>query len=61
MSYKLIIVESPEKAKVISTFLGNEFRVVASKGHVVDLPQKEYGIKKESNRFVAGYEPSPAS
>ena len=41
---KLIIVESPHKAKTIAKYLGSGYRVVASKGHVSDLPQKTMGI-----------------
>ncbi len=44
---KLIIVESPHKAKTIQKYLGNEAAVMASKGHVCDLPQRSLGIDIE--------------
>jgi len=43
----LIIVESPHKAQTIQKYLGNEAVVMASKGHVCDLPQKSLGIDIE--------------
>lgn len=46
---KLIIVESPHKAKTISKYLGSGYRVVASKGHVSDLPQKTMGVDVNNN------------
>ena len=41
---KLVIVESPHKAKTIAKYLGKEYHVLASAGHVSDLPQKSLGI-----------------
>ncbi len=40
----LIIVESPAKARTIGNFLGKEYKVVASKGHIRDLPKNAFGI-----------------
>lgn len=54
----LVIVESPAKAKTIKTFLGKAYYVVASKGHIRDLPKKSFGIKIEGNRVLAKYEES---
>ena len=44
MSTKLVIVESPAKAKTIQKFLGKTYKVVASNGHVRDLPKSTMGI-----------------
>lgn len=41
---KLIILESPSKAKTVQKYLGNDWRVMASKGHVRDLPKSTLGI-----------------
>ena len=44
---KLVIVESPSKAKTIKKYLGSGFEVMASKGHVRDLPKSKLGIDVE--------------
>ena len=46
---KLIIVESPMKARTISQFLGSNFKVESSYGHVRDLPEKKLGIDLEKD------------
>ncbi len=45
----LVIVESPAKGKTIKNILGEDFKVLASFGHVRDLPQKELGIDTKNN------------
>jgi DNA topoisomerase-1 len=52
MSDTLVIVESPAKAKTIGKFLGSKFKVVASNGHVRDLPKSQIGVKIDQ-----GFEP----
>jgi DNA topoisomerase-1 len=47
MSKRLVVVESPAKAKTIRGILGPEYRVVASMGHVRDLPRKALGVDVE--------------
>ncbi len=43
----LVIVESPAKAKTINRYLGSDFTVKASMGHIIDLPAKEFGVDIE--------------
>lgn len=57
---KLVIVESPTKAKTLSKFLGKDYTVDASMGHIRDLPKKKLGVDVEHN-FEPEYEiPSKA-
>ena len=49
MAKNLVIVESPAKAKTISRFLGRDYKVVASMGHVRDLPKSKMGIETEKD------------
>lgn len=51
-AYKLVIVESPAKARTISKFLGKTYKVEASNGHVRDLPKSQLGVDVEH-----GFEP----
>ncbi len=50
----LVIVESPHKAANIKTFLGSGYKVIASKGHICDLPKSTLGVDIENN-FEAHY------
>lgn len=52
MAKSLVILESPNKIKAYQTFLGSDFKVIASKGHVKDLPKQHLGIDVEN-----GFEP----
>ncbi|UUW10921.1 type I DNA topoisomerase [Flavobacterium plurextorum] len=58
MAKNLVIVESPAKAKTIEKFLGSDFQVESSYGHIADLPSKEIGVDVE-NGFKPKYEVSP--
>lgn len=49
MSEMLVIVESPAKAKTIGKFLGSKYKVVASNGHVRDLPKSQLGVDVDNN------------
>ncbi len=55
----LVIVESPAKARTISKFLGKNFSVVSSMGHIIDLPKKKLGIEIE-NDYKADFVVIPA-
>jgi DNA topoisomerase-1 len=58
MARSLVIVESPAKAKTINKYLGRNYTVKASYGHVMDLPKKELGINIKKG-FEPTYEVSP--
>jgi DNA topoisomerase-1 len=58
MPKSLVIVESPSKAKTINKYLGREYQVVASVGHIKDLPKKGLGVDLENN-FEPTYEVMP--
>ena len=49
MAKNLVIVESPAKAKTIEKFLGKDFKVASSFGHIADLPSNELGVAVESD------------
>lgn len=49
MAKNLVIVESPAKAKTIKKFLGSSYEVIASNGHIRDLPKSQMGIDVENN------------
>ena len=57
MAKNLVIVESPAKAKTIEKFLGKDFKVESSFGHIADLPSKELGVDVDGN-FKPKYEVS---
>ena len=54
MSKPLVIVESPTKEKTLKKYLGNQYKVASTVGHIKDLPQKEFGIDVQ-NRFAPKY------
>jgi DNA topoisomerase I len=59
MAKALVIVESPAKAKTINKYLGRDFKVVASMGHVRDLPKSKLGVDVDAG-FEPDYEIIPA-
>src|ERR1700681_2932891 len=56
MAKALVIVESPEKAKTINKYLGRDYKVMASMGHVRDLPKSKLGVDVDEG-FAPTYEP----
>ena len=56
MAKNLVIVESPAKVKTIKKFLGSNYEVLASQGHVRDLPKSQLGFDAEHD-----YEPKYSS
>jgi DNA topoisomerase-1 len=58
MAKALVVVESPSKAKTINKYLGSDFNVIASVGHIKDLPKKGIGIDFDNN-FEPTYETIP--
>src|ERR1700745_1131667 len=54
MARSLVIVESPAKAKTINKYLGRNYIVKASVGHVMDLPKKTIGIRLPGEEEVNG-------
>src|SRR3954454_18758783 len=56
MAKNLVIVESPAKAKTINKYLGRDYTVIASMGHVRDLPKSKLGVDVDDN-FAPVYEP----
>ncbi|HSY00730.1 MAG TPA: type I DNA topoisomerase [Acidobacteriaceae bacterium] len=51
MSRSLVIVESPAKAKTINKYLGKDFQVEASFGHIMDLPKRDIGVELKNRTF----------
>ena len=59
MAKTLVVVESPAKARTINRYLGKDYKVVASMGHIRDLPKTRLGVDVEAG-FSPAYEPIPA-
>src|SRR5881392_2905265 len=55
MGKALVVVESPAKAKTINKYLGRDYKVVASMGHIRDLPKSKLGVDVD-NDFLEQYE-----
>ena len=52
----LVIVESPTKARTIGRFLGSDYEIMASMGHIMDLPKSTLGVDVEHD-FKPQFEP----
>ena len=57
MAHYLVIVESPAKVKTIKKFLGSNYTVTASQGHVRDLPKSQLGIDVDNDYEPKYYNP----
>ncbi len=51
MAKNLVIVESPAKAKTINKYLGSDYTVEASLGHIMDLPKNDIGVELKKRTF----------
>lgn len=60
MTHHVVVVESPAKSKTINKYLGNDYTVLASFGHVRDLPSKDGSVEPD-NDFAMHYEVDPDS
>ena len=54
MAKSLVVVESPSKAKTINKYLGKDYKVVASVGHVRDLPKSPKKVTEDGRRLDEG-------
>lgn len=54
---KLLIVESPSKIKTISKFLGKDFKIMSTMGHIMDLPPKKLGVEMTGDSIAIEYDP----
>src|ERR1700712_1862244 len=59
MAKSLVIVESPAKAKTIGKYLGSDYIVEASIGHIMDLPKNDIGVELKRRTFEAALVVSP--
>src|SRR5690242_19184666 len=59
MAKALVVVESPAKAKTINKYLGRDYKVVASMGHIRDLPKSKLGVDVDDD-FAEEYESIPS-